>query len=140
MPGDGACRRLDAGGVHSLHLAGVLEDVAELFRQTVNFCRAQLEFRERSDGDDLLVGDPCRHGKILQWTYYLRGSSCLRDKPWTPEMPKSTAVRPEAVAGSWYPADARALSEEVDGYLAAVSRELDGDLVALIAPHAGLMY
>jgi len=49
-------------------------------------------------------------------------------------------IRRAAVAGSWYPGSASALSAAVDRHLAATSRDLDGDLVALIAPHAGLMY
>jgi AmmeMemoRadiSam system protein B len=51
-------------------------------------------------------------------------------------------VRPAAVAGSWYPASSDALGAAVDQY---VARADDGPrrlarLVALIAPHAGLIY
>ena len=50
-------------------------------------------------------------------------------------------IRRAAVAGSWYPGNASALSAEVDGYLQHARRtDVDGDLVALIAPHAGLIY
>jgi MEMO1 family protein len=49
-------------------------------------------------------------------------------------------IRRAAVAGRWYPGSAPALSAEVDRHLAATTRDLEGDLVALIAPHAGLMY
>ena len=49
-------------------------------------------------------------------------------------------TRRAAVAGSWYPGDPRSLSTAVDGYLASAERDVRGDLVALIAPHAGLMY
>jgi AmmeMemoRadiSam system protein B len=50
-------------------------------------------------------------------------------------------LRPAAVAGSWYPGTAEAISREVDGYLdrAAVA-PLPGRLVALVSPHAGLRY
>lgn len=52
-------------------------------------------------------------------------------------------IRPPAVAGSWYPGTAQALTRAVDGYLASASAdggvELDS-LTALIAPHAGLIY
>jgi AmmeMemoRadiSam system protein B len=54
----------------------------------------------------------------------------------------ATFTRPPAVAGSWYPGTRHALAAAVDGYLAAASdapQDLH-DLVALIAPHAGLMY
>lgn len=51
-------------------------------------------------------------------------------------------IRHPAVAGSWYPASSAALAAAVDGYIAAAD---DGprvlkNLVALIAPHAGLKY
>lgn len=51
------------------------------------------------------------------------------------------SVRPAAVAGSWYPGSAEALTREVDRYLAAVPRTtVAGRLVALVSPHAGLRY
>src|SRR5438270_826892 len=49
-------------------------------------------------------------------------------------------VRKAAVAGSWYPGSAPALAAAVDRHLAQVDRTMAGDLIALIAPHAGLMY
>ncbi len=52
----------------------------------------------------------------------------------------SQFVRPAAVAGTWYPASAEALAREVDRYLALAPAAPNGDLTALIAPHAGLMY
>jgi AmmeMemoRadiSam system protein B len=48
-------------------------------------------------------------------------------------------IRRAAVAGSWYPGAATELRSAVDGYLAA-GRNVEGTLVGLIAPHAGLMY
>src|SRR5258706_1456337 len=51
-----------------------------------------------------------------------------------------TTIRKAAVAGSWYPGTAPALAAAVDAHLAKTDRDLPGDLVALIAPHAGLMY
>jgi AmmeMemoRadiSam system protein B len=54
---------------------------------------------------------------------------------------KDRTIRPPAVAGSWYPGTAAALTETVDAHLAnAAGPAPSGDLVALIAPHAGLMY
>jgi hypothetical protein len=54
------------------------------------------------------------------------------------------SVRKAAVAGSWYPGTAAALAAAVDRHLEsaedAVVAGIDGDLMALIAPHAGLMY
>jgi MEMO1 family protein len=49
-------------------------------------------------------------------------------------------VRKAAVAGSWYPGSAPALAAAVDRHLASTTRDLPGELVALIAPHAGLIY
>jgi MEMO1 family protein len=49
-------------------------------------------------------------------------------------------VRRPAVAGSWYPGEARALTSEVDRYLMAVGPVPEGEVVALVAPHAGLVY
>ena len=54
-----------------------------------------------------------------------------------------TRIRKAAVAGTWYPGTAPALSAAVDRHLARADEratEVSGDLVALIAPHAGLMY
>lgn len=45
-----------------------------------------------------------------------------------------------AVGGTWYPADPRALTREVDRYLEGATADVDGELRALICPHAGLMY
>src|SRR5688572_6852469 len=49
-------------------------------------------------------------------------------------------VRRAAVAGSWYPAHPDALAREVDGYLAAAGEAPAGTPIAIIAPHAGLIY
>jgi hypothetical protein len=50
------------------------------------------------------------------------------------------AIRRAAVAGSWYPRDPARLSAELDGYLATAQVERPPSLVAIVAPHAGLMY
>ncbi|HSC29847.1 MAG TPA: AmmeMemoRadiSam system protein B [Vicinamibacterales bacterium] len=50
------------------------------------------------------------------------------------------AIRPAAVAGSWYPGTAGALTREVDAYLDAAPAGPDGRVVAVIAPHAGIMF
>ena len=50
-------------------------------------------------------------------------------------------LRPAAVAGTWYPDDPARLTQEVDRYLArAVVEAPDAPVVAVIAPHAGLIY
>lgn len=50
------------------------------------------------------------------------------------------SVRRPAVAGTWYPGTAETLGRAVGTYLAGVERQPVGEVVAVIAPHAGLMY
>jgi hypothetical protein len=50
------------------------------------------------------------------------------------------AYRPAAVAGTWYPGSAGALTREVDAYLDVASPGPSGRIDAIIAPHAGLMF
>src|SRR5262245_38647905 len=54
--------------------------------------------------------------------------------------PRVAHIRKAAVAGTWYPGSAPALGDAVDAHLARASSTVAGELVALIAPHAGLMY
>jgi MEMO1 family protein len=50
-------------------------------------------------------------------------------------------IRPSPLAGTWYEANPRALGRAVDQYLdQAELPELPGDVVAVIAPHAGHIY
>jgi AmmeMemoRadiSam system protein B len=49
-------------------------------------------------------------------------------------------VRPAAVAGSWYPGTRGALEREVDGLLSSASAPALHHIVAVISPHAGMMY
>ena len=50
-------------------------------------------------------------------------------------------VRPSPIAGRWYPAEAGSLARSVDEYLqAAVLPEIPGEVVAVMAPHAGHRY
>ena len=54
---------------------------------------------------------------------------------------QTPAVRPSAVAGTWYPGSASALRRTVEGYLDQVRpQQLPGPVVALISPHAGYAY
>ncbi len=49
--------------------------------------------------------------------------------------------RPPAVAGQFYPADPEALRSNVDGFLSRAARHpLEGELVAILVPHAGYEY
>jgi AmmeMemoRadiSam system protein B len=50
-------------------------------------------------------------------------------------------VRPSALAGRWYDADPDLLARKVDQYMdSAQLPELEGEIVAIIAPHAGHRY
>ncbi len=50
-------------------------------------------------------------------------------------------IRPSPIAGSWYPSDPKKLAAEVDNYLSSAALpDLDGEVVAVIAPHAGYIY
>jgi len=50
-------------------------------------------------------------------------------------------VRPSPIAGTWYEGNAKSLARAVDEYLeAAKLPELNGEVVAIIAPHAGHRY
>ncbi len=50
-------------------------------------------------------------------------------------------VRKSILAGSWYPGNPAILSSDIEGFLRNVPAEfLDGEVVALISPHAGYTY
>ena len=53
----------------------------------------------------------------------------------------ASEIKPADLAGSWYPADKEKLSALLDGFLSAAhAQEISGDAIALIQPHAGLIY
>jgi len=50
-------------------------------------------------------------------------------------------LRPSPIAGAWYEADPRKLSAQIDSYLnKAQLPDLQGEVLAVIAPHAGHIY
>lgn len=50
-------------------------------------------------------------------------------------------VRPSPIAGKWYEGNAKALSRSIDEFLDdAKLPELDGEVIGVIAPHAGHVY
>ncbi len=58
----------------------------------------------------------------------------------TQATPKKELRRP-AVAGAFYPGNKLLLRRQVDGFLAKAKKvELEGELIALISPHAGYIY
>jgi len=57
------------------------------------------------------------------------------------EKMRSEEIRRPVVAGSFYPGNAKALSQQVKDFLSRASKEeISGDIFALVAPHAGYMY
>jgi AmmeMemoRadiSam system protein B len=53
----------------------------------------------------------------------------------------AASTRPSSIAGTWYPANPQALARSVDAYLdQAQLPELTGQVLAVIAPHAGHTY
>lgn len=56
-------------------------------------------------------------------------------------MTSKTDFRPSPIAGHWYSGNSRQLSASVDGYIqAATLPETEGEIIAIIAPHAGYIY
>ncbi len=56
-------------------------------------------------------------------------------------MKETTDVRPSPIAGQWYPGDPHRLAAQVDKYLdEARLPELKGEVIAVMAPHAGHVY
>ena len=50
-------------------------------------------------------------------------------------------TRPSPIAGRWYPGDAKKLTTSVDAYIdAAQLPEINGEVIAVMAPHAGHVY
>jgi hypothetical protein len=50
-------------------------------------------------------------------------------------------IRPSPIAGQWYPRDAHRLSSSIDRYLEAAGQpQLEGEVVAIMVPHAGHVY
>jgi AmmeMemoRadiSam system protein B/AmmeMemoRadiSam system protein A len=53
----------------------------------------------------------------------------------------SEEIRKPAVAGTFYPGNAKTLAHQVKDFLSRASKEeISGDILALVAPHAGYMY
>src|SRR4030067_3781668 len=50
-------------------------------------------------------------------------------------------VREPVFAGSWYPGNPEVLSRDIQRYLGDAKKEkVEGEVVALVSPHAGYMY
>lgn len=92
----------------------------ELIEEQFLLAIRQFESRKRCDTIDVFASKPPWHAKCYHAI--------------------EVSLRRAAVAGSWYPANPDVLAREVDRYLAAVEDAPAGEIVALVAPHAGLVY
>jgi len=55
--------------------------------------------------------------------------------------PRTKKVRESLIAGTWYPGQPDKLRETIKGFLSNIeSQPLEGELVGLVAPHAGYVY
>src|SRR5688572_30915553 len=97
--------------------------------EQIFFGIAQFEARQPGNAVDIIASQAIRHAKC----YHAVVRSLVPVMSLAP-------IRRAAVAGTWYPADADTLARQVDGYLATVVQSPVGEPLALIAPHAGLMY
>ncbi len=74
---------------------------------------------------------------LIAWALVLTGCT----KPAGRDVPVPGTIRAPAVAGSFYPADPERLRAMVRGFLEKAKKTaLEGDLVALLVPHAGYEY
>ncbi|MBE9525064.1 MAG: AmmeMemoRadiSam system protein B, partial [Chloroflexi bacterium] len=56
-------------------------------------------------------------------------------------MKAKSDIRPSAIAGRWYPGNARQLRVDIDRYLKSADfPEIIGEVIALVVPHAGYRY
>jgi len=52
-----------------------------------------------------------------------------------------STIKKSIIAGSWYPGNPSTLRREIENYFHAASMpEIEGEIVALISPHAGYIY
>jgi len=56
-------------------------------------------------------------------------------------MEQDLDLRPSPIAGQWYPGDPKRLASSVDGYIRAAGLpDLQGEVIAIVTPHAGHIY
>ena len=152
MASDDAGGRRHAGRVDLLHLVGVVEDVAELAREQVDLVLVELEIRERGDRldirtsesrgmanasisiHDLVIGRCSRFGDVAIDRQDRQGLAIVDRRRWRSAGRRWRAPGIRARRGAC--GGRRRLSR----WLPSASRPVDCELVALIAPHAGLMY
>jgi hypothetical protein len=55
-------------------------------------------------------------------------------------MDKTTDYRPSPIAGQWYPGNAQRLRDSLENHMDVDVPSIEGEIVALVAPHAGHVY
>ncbi len=88
-------------------------------------------------------GRGIRYGMVPLLTIFLSllGFRCEAQNPMKGKEMGMKEIREPVYAGSWYPGDPETLSQDVKRYLEKVKGEkLEGEIVALISPHAGYVY
>lgn len=123
MAADDMRSRRNTRCVYRLNLCGIRKDVGKLTREQHFLFLGELQMSKRRHALHIRFSQDYGHAEML-----------------TSALVTQQSVRRAVVAGSWYPGTADALGDEVDRYLGAVSGGPRGDVTALIAPHAGLMY
>jgi MEMO1 family protein len=115
-------------------LIGVLENAGDLAREQILLRGIELEPGETRDALEILAGETLRHpaDAITNELRLATGPEGFAGN--------DMAIRAAAVAGTWYPRSAAALTRDVDAYLASAPDGPAGDLSAIVAPHAGLMF
>lgn len=74
-------------------------------------------------------------------SFFLIAESPQRLKAREEANPMKEEIRRPAVAGTFYPNDPRILSQQVKEFLSRAKKEdIPGEIIGLIAPHAGYMY
>jgi len=84
-----------------------------------------------------------RYSVVLMFIIFLGffSSHCEAQDPIKGKEKGMKEIREPVYAGSWYPGDPETLSREVKRYLENVTIEkLEGEIIALISPHAGYIY
>lgn len=103
---------LDVGEIEGGHIAGVVEDVAELAGVTLQFVLGQLQQSQTSNVGDVVAGDACGHGRPA---YRLTGPALTG--PAVGGGPDSLSGVPEQfefLSTAWIEA-ARAIRDEYEG-------------------------
>lgn len=78
---------------------------------------------------------------LLTSLIVLAGMFCEAENPKRRKEKGMEGIREPAVAGMFYPERAEVLSQDVKRYLeGAKKKKIDGEIIALISPHAGYMY